>query len=50
MKPRMYCKTCDEFKELRYGGKRIKSGWICNLCFLMLNKKKGLNNAKLVSK
>jgi len=42
--PRMYCKTCNEFKQMQYGGGRIPTGWICKSCFKkMLNKKGGSN-------
>jgi transposase-like protein len=40
IEPRIYCKSCNEFKQLRYGGSYIKTGWICKLCFNKLIKSK----------
>ena len=30
--PRIYCKTCNEFKPVGYYGGRNKSGWLCKNC------------------
>ena len=30
--PRIYCKTCGEFKRVGYYGGRNKNGWVCKSC------------------
>jgi len=30
--PRVYCKTCNEFKLVGYYGGRNKAGWMCKQC------------------
>ena len=37
IKPRIYCKTCGEFKRTELYGTRNKSGWVCKSCY---NKEK----------
>jgi len=38
--PRLYCKTCNEFKQLKYGGGRTATGWVCKSCYKKIQNKK----------
>ena len=37
--PRLYCKTCNEFKQLKYGGGRTSTGWVCKSCYKKIQEK-----------